>query len=98
MHGNYEKCNSYGYDCDVQWVTDDAKRIYIHVNTNNKLKHEMKTNEEDDGDDDDGEQRKKEKSETKRRTGLKERKRTSKQANEQQSLPSASHKNLGLVK
>lgn len=58
----------------------------------------MKTNEEDDGDDDDGEQRKKEKSETKRRTGLKERKRTSKQANEQQSLPSASHKNLGLVK
>lgn len=73
--------------CNVRWVTDNAKRIYVYVL--NKLKHEMKTNEEEDGggdDDDDGEQRKK------------ERKRTSKQANEQQSLPSASHKNLGLVK
>lgn len=103
MDGHYEKCDSYGYDCDVQWVTDDVKRIYMHINTNNKLKHEMKTNEndekeEDGDDDDDGEQRMKERKVRNTKTdGKKESGQASKRTNNNHS-PSASQKNLGLVK
>lgn len=91
MDGNYTK-SAIVTDTmrDVRWVTDDVKRIY-------KLKHEMKTNEKEendnDDDDDDGEERKKRQTEMKKESGQ-----AGKQTNEQQSLPSASHKNLGLVK
>lgn len=68
----------------------------------NKLKHEMKTNEkeeEQDYDDDgDGEEKWKEMKKKKKSETKTERKKAGRQTSEQQSLPSASHKNLALVK